>query len=554
MNSLVIPENSSQETIRHLVTKKIKPLAITNYLIIADTENCEKIQSALAESNSLKLGNLAVYGLNCFSNRLLDGSISILNNNHVSITSSQELYLFKFRIFIDHIFENYLSKPEISKVEIILNLRLLYAQFIGACNNKLYNIKQSQKVLVGTFTEENLLVTDEILYLGNSTTSRLKSKDSILISSNGGSVNPPGKPPNYPNKSYHLGVIFAISKLTSGKQILENFDLVLNDKIDCGASFYDYGFSKSCFEENKAQMGVAYIPSYLSTVTIAHLNLFKELNITTPTVSGNNSAGSLSNSTVFPTFTRIVSNTYTATLTWIFYMKIMNWKKCIVLYSDSGYDVGIYNVFADQAAKNDIRILNNETLRKIPFSYTASRVNEFKANFEEALNSESVVFFLLFAEPTQNQILITLYNLGIRRGKYVYLMSALTGADLLRFENEEDQPKIAELLHGSLLIFVSEWIRPYGQNLQKEFNDLYPFDGDRFKCVHFDAVMSIANAIDYLMNKGLDYENHRVMNEAIRNVRFQGCSGTVVFDKNSNDRLLNDISLYNVFYDSKISK
>ncbi|CAG9322978.1 unnamed protein product [Blepharisma stoltei] len=57
-----------------------------------------------------------------------------------------------------------------------------------------------------------------------------------------------------------------------------------------------------------------------------------------------------------------------------------------------------------------------------------------------------------------------------------------------------------------------------------------------------------------LLNSGKNYEDHQLMNSAIKSVRFIGCSGVVTIESGSNDRRLTVYSLYNNYYNNSTNK
>ena len=52
------------------------------------------------------------------------------------------------------------------------------------------------------------------------------------------------------------------------------------------------------------------------------------------------------------------------------------------------------------------------------------------------------------------------------------------------------------------------------------------------------------------MNQGLQYENNSLFMSTVRNVRMQGASGIISYDKSSNDRNLYYLNLNNFYQDN----
>lgn len=69
-----------------------------------------------------------------------------------------------------------------------------------------------------------------------------------------------------------------------------------------------------------------------------------------------------------------------------------------------------------------------------------------------------------------------------------------------------------------------------------------------YKCFSYDSLMTVINAIMFTIHKGGDIENGAVLNKAMRQQRFAGCSGTVSIASESNDRSQVLIEMNNGFY------
>ncbi|CAG9322972.1 unnamed protein product [Blepharisma stoltei] len=542
-------ENSSQNSINGIISRVVKPFGIPTIIIIGSPENCIKIQNSLLKFNMDRAGYSIVLGHTCLNNGIIDGSLSIVKSIDIDLKTEKESYINSLNFFVDKV--NFMLNIDVKGAKLKL-FDTIYQ--LKSCNFTVLNKNARNVSKVGEFSNGKLNISGEIQYPGNSAIKPTSNSVVISISANAGDVNPPGYPKNFVNTLFHQGTYFAVSKINQSKQILPNFILNLYGQINCGSSSWNYEFAKKCFLDNKNNMGIAFIGPVLSSITIATLKLFKELNITIPVIQGGNSAKQLSDIAEFPSFTRMVAGTDYISKTWIMYMNIMGWKSCVVLYADDAYDTGIYNTFVEQSESKKIKILNDEKYRKIPFSYNSTQLEDYRLNFQNAIDQNCNIFFIFVAEPIYFFVLESMYDLGVRRGDAIFLISCLSGSDFLYITPILNVQKTSELLNGILFLFFSEWVGDFGQNLQKEFNLAYPGYGDRVRCLHYDAVWAIWDAVNMLINNGANYEDNTALNWALRNVKFKGCSGTVKIEAGSNDRILNTYSLYNVYYDNSTNK
>ncbi|CAG9322981.1 unnamed protein product [Blepharisma stoltei] len=533
----------TQDIVDSIISKDLKASGIARIFILADPENCIKIQKSLIAFNMNKSGYAILLGHSCLNNGIIDGSLMVLPSYDINSISEKESYINSLSYFIN----------EFSRIK-VQNKSLFLQKYRDLTENLLFNftvmnIRNKIAVKIGEISNFGLEIKNEIQFPGEISTMP-ESSISIWISGNIGSFNPFGHCSSIVNQLYNQGSEFAVYKINESKTILPNFILRLNNQINCGATVWNYEFAKACYLENKNNLGVAYLTSYLSSVAVATLNLFKELNISIPVVNGVNSAKVLSSTKLYPTYTRMVINTDYMGKTWVIYMRAMGWTKCVVLYADDAYDLSVYDIFLQVSRFAGITILNKEQYRKFPYSYNVSQLENYRKNFQNAIDQNCNIFFIFFTDPVHLYVLNSLYEMGLRKGDGVFLLSSLSGSDFLYAASDIDIRKTSELLSGVLFLFVSEWVGSFGKELQQEYIERYPKYGTRMRCTHFDAVLAIAEAIKMLLSLGKNYENYQTLNWAIKNLKFKGCSGRVIIENDSNDRRLDTYSLNNVFLDN----
>ncbi|CAG9322979.1 unnamed protein product [Blepharisma stoltei] len=443
--SIAISCDLDQESINNIISKDLKPSGIAYILILADSENCKKIQSSLIFYNMIISGYLIILGHSCLNNSVIDGSLLILPSNDIYSVTEEESYSNSLAFVLKKL-ENGYGNQISTKFQLWNSFQELKKSF--EWDFTIINQQNSSFYSVGKISNEALEITENITYPGGSTNIPA-SKISIWISGNVGSSNPPGYSPNPVNGLNHEGSYFAIKKINESKEVLQNFIFKLNDQINCGASVWIYNYAKSCYLENKNEMGVAYLASYLLSISINTLNLFKNMNMSIPMASGVNSATPLTNSTIFPTYTRVSTNSEYMGKTWVMYMKVMGWTSCVVFYADDAYDVGVYQLFLESAEAQGIKILNKEEYRKIPFTYNTSQLETYRKNFQDAIDQNCNIFFLFMADPSYIYTFDSFYDMGMRRGDALFLLNALTGSDIFFKAYGYNTDKIQELFYGT---------------------------------------------------------------------------------------------------------
>ena len=112
-----------------------------------------------------------------------------------------------------------------------------------------------------------------------------------------------------------------------------------------------------------------------------------------------------------------------------------------------------------------------------------------------------------------------LYDIWLRKGDFIGIFSIL----LLPTINTSDvfQYKIEELMNGSFVQVIKEYVGEYGQQLLREIK-LFT-NSTLNPCYSYDSVTIVKNSILHLMAVGEDYEDPSVLNNYIRIQKTIGC-------------------------------
>lgn len=113
----------------------------------------------------------------------------------------------------------------------------------------------------------------------------------------------------------------------------------------------------------------------------------------------------------------------------------------------------------------------------------------------------------------------------------------LTGLTSALFDTEANVAyyKAKAVLKGVLQFYPRMFVGAEGERvlrllMAKDGPNYYP-NG----CAYFDGAILYVYATDYMLKRGLDYEDRDVLMETMRSTHLKGCIGTVKIGKNSND-------------------
>ncbi|CAG9325304.1 unnamed protein product [Blepharisma stoltei] len=82
------------------------------------------------------------------------------------------------------------------------------------------------------------------------------------------------------------------------------------------------------------------------------------------------------------------------------------------------------------------------------------------------------------------------------------------------------------------------WSGNLGHDILQRICSDYHSEPSSFSCFYADAAYLITSALNYIINRGHDYNDPYKLMAAIRTTQFHGCAGSVSIEKGSNDRIV----------------
>ncbi|OMJ93640.1 hypothetical protein SteCoe_3336 [Stentor coeruleus] len=523
--------------IEKIFGKMLKAEGIQDFLFIGDNENCNNYSKGLEASYLTRQGNLAIFLNECVYQINTNGAFILSKVGVLYSNTSTEYNFNMIKPYFSVFQENGLSTYQIAH---------MFEKVINPCSFDIVNIQNNKRVIVGKADNNDFNITNTAIYFGGKNETTRFSRPQIVISANTGFLNPPGYSNVYQNVKYQKGTYFAVEKVNKDRFYFPKYDLILYDKVDCGVSVFDANYSRDCFIKHAPHMGNAYVPT-INTITINILKQLQSLKINIPFIGGGGSVSVLSNKTNFPMFTRMTSSSTLFTIAWSKLIDLYGWSNIMIFYTNDSYGLAIYEVMKKESLVEGFNILNKEEERMINPITNTSQLSIYYDRINSAINIGCNIMFLAMSDPSPFFWLEGLYDVGVKRGDFVYIFFSLTGLDGLNATGG-NYTKRAELMHGSLFIYNAAWVGEFGEKVKKDYlnksNDIWA------RSFFIDAVLSASNTIDFLLNQGKFFENSTEFMNAQRNTRMEGCTGTISFDHYSNDRNLYYFNLYNFYQDN----
>lgn len=337
------------------------------------------------------------------------------------------------------------------------------------------------------------------------------------------------------------GLQLAFAEVNLRSDILPHYYMV-NNSVNYLQLGFDWNTTKGKIEKNGDLMGILYVAPPNSQGIIGLTQLLKQENRSIPILSSTVSC-ELSDPKVFPQYLRPrVGNSFLAAVT-LRLMRSLEWREIAVIYTkDAGDSQDFYERLSAYSKMYLVDIVNKEESRGLPELLSGSASINATLQDIKACNTRIIVLFVSYYP----QVLTQMYDLGMTEYLLVYV-SELSLVTLAGF----NWHKISAVSQGALLLSPSLFVGQTGSQVRGKVQTI---DGPLYMpntCLYYDLAYLYFYAVDYLMQRGMDYEDPVVLVQAMRETYFVGCSGFFKIQKGSNDRDESRMDIYNFQFDAE---
>ncbi|CAG9319088.1 unnamed protein product [Blepharisma stoltei] len=523
----------SESNIDELVRKVVFRLGSTLYYVLSGLPESLKLQNSLYNAQLLEAGNGIIFNQESGYGCITEGALIITDFGYEFVNSPEEY----FKSSAINLILNLLSQisNEISQ-DLARMLKNKLKNHFGESEFSLVNIQNGERVIVGTIVNGTATIFGNITFPGKASIIPKSTKKILHLSINAGTTNP-GASPSLTQKLGSMGSYVAIDKINESHDILSNFQLDIFN-YDCGVTIFNSSFATACFTNNIEKLGLTHLSSYGSVVAKGTIQVFNQLNLSLPVIGSANGDPSLSSSTNFPMYVRIVSSlVYSQS---IVCLKAMGWTKAAILYENSSWGIPVYNSIIKSAENVKIEIVNQESLRVIAAGLNRTALRNYKDQIEAVVNTQARLIIMLVQCPLCNYVTEYFYDLGLRKGDILIFGGT---PDILTYLSTNDTTlyKRQEIASSAFGFNFQYWIGQIGEEAKSRILSKFSTPPNSFSCDYYDAIYLAGNALDYMINRGQDYKNSTKLMAVIRETQFTGCTGKVSINKGSNDRIFDVI-------------
>ncbi|CAG9331429.1 unnamed protein product [Blepharisma stoltei] len=529
---------SSETFIENFIKRELMILGSSMFYLFTDQKRSLDIQQALISAKLLTNGTgILLIGESSYDSKV-EGALSIIEKGKENVDS----YAKYLSVAISETILLLKNASNIDDALFFLSKKCLNHYCINEFS--LINIQESQRKVVGSIKNGDLVLNSSIMFPGGSFDVPTSQKKIIYISANDGTTNP-GAAPSQAAIFYKRGLTLALKEINNGIDMLQNFQIKLND-FDCGANVYNPTFCYNCFNKDKDRLGLAHIVGSSSAMAYGEIATLEKLNITLPCVGAINFDPGLSNSTKYPLYSRVSLPSRVAFTHIPLMLKVMGWNSVAFLYQNESTGNWANLYFTQAAIKQNLKIVNE--IRVIPQLLTREQIRNYAHIFQDIIDSNVRMIVLVLSSPLVDYAAELFYDLGMRRGDIMFF--SVFPSWISTVANKDDYTyKRVEIAIPMITAFQALFVGEKGKKVRDELYETYGnTEPNSYSCLYYDAGYLIGKALDWSINQGNDYTDPYILQNSIRDVRFTGCSGNVYMQKGSNDVLLSSFKIQSNSY------
>ncbi|CAG9330181.1 unnamed protein product [Blepharisma stoltei] len=534
----------SRSGISEVINREVYNLGQNLYFLFTGNEVSEEIVKKLVETKLLSAGSGLFLTQESGYQVTLDGSLILTPRGQEYTTSAQESLIANIINLFDLLLE-YLNKGD-NYMDCEISLK---NAFISLCENhfcthfySLVNIQSGKRVYIADAFSSNF---SSIIFPEGNTIVPYPEKKKISFSISSGIYDSDSSIAALLFLLQNWGVFTAVAQVNGGTDLIPNFSIETTI-INCWGESYEFQYSYKCFGQNIAEIGVMHIPTTLTELVLGTINIFDSLNITIPIIPGLSNDNSLSSSELYPYFSR---TTYDWTYVINQSLKLiytLGWRNCAVVYQNESFLASVYSEFIKTAKEYNVNILNREDLRAIPqdlMDYNS--LLNYSYIMQEVIDSNAKLVVIIIFSPINIYIMDVFYDLGIRKGDFVIFWATTAWINYIYQFPDQNLTKTKEVSLPSLSLDQPAFVGEVGNWVNSQLLLAYEIPYNCLSCWSYDSTRLVINALDYMINRGLDYSNGTLLMSAIRKQNFSGCSGSIRIEPDNNNRFINSLVVKN---------
>ena len=501
-----------------IVKKLIKSRSMKNLLILDEGNSLDLCLQVIKQSKINQFRTYFIFRPQSFISIDLEGALSLGYDQLINSTSLNDFYINVLNYIITQLPFSRLQQPQ-----------NLFQDQSFLSNFSIFNQKNKLKQKVGEISDQ-VQITQPVLFPGNNPSIKLnmtKTKLSILIAN--GTSEPNNQPGFNQTSKMYFGSVFACQEVNSK---LKHFKYELTP-TNCGNQILDIAWYIKCLSTYASSSHLAYLTGFWVQSSMGNLLSIRTRQVFIPQVSPYAVSEILNNKTTFPEFLKLSPHYYEYMKNGILTYRVLKWPDYMFLYANDMTITPAARIIMEIYRESGLKLVSPVQYQMIPLNYTREDFESNRNVFEFIRDSKCRILALLTGYDP-GMALEALYDVGLRRGDLIIMGNFNLHFALVKDIEERFLMKRREILDGAIFSSLIEYEGEIGKRVEMEF--LKRFGDVTMMCSTYDAFYTVSNAIEYLIEKGVDYEDPHLLMNTLRNQKFSGCSGNIKFNSFDNSK------------------
>lgn len=178
------------------------------------------------------------------------------------------------------------------------------------------------------------------------------------------------------------------------------------------------------------------------------------------------------------------------------------------------------------SGQHGIEIVNSEKYRDVSYALNATQPDYLDELVQELIDCKARYVYTIIYPVVLNHILEKLYDKGARKGDFVFFNDAPYSLGLIANPDGREYKRLE--VGVPMMTFTGlNWFGDLGKEVYDNLVAMGLDNVDDDACNYFDSLYLVANAVDWMMIRGIDYTDPYLLNTTIRSLKVAGCTGMI---------------------------
>lgn len=496
---------------KHFVSRLIRPAGIKHIFVIGSPEFTSQFLSIFAEYKIDEGYAIVLLGTDCkFDRMVYPTGLLCVAYSGLEASLTPQTHEFGYM------------------------LRALQGRPLG--NFDLFNVIEGALKKIGSVTKTTLTLKESLTYPGSRTTPPDASPIEVVVNMNDYFMQKEGNSREY---VFHRGLKLALDENPLTNPYFTVKPLALEE---CFGYKQEVGYLP-CYERAVKDRVVLLLSTTLDASLYYQVTDLTSRGLKMPVFESQNVVDYLSNFASFPYFVRTIPTMDYFTAHVVLILTQFQFYKVNLLLSYT-YGSTAPNNLLYYLARSRITVMTPENLQ-IQDLYQGHNYPKDACAY---IKSSSVRPVLMILSPDDaRQVVLECYAQGLRRKDVVFFYVTGDLSTIADGQGAIVKETLTEFETAYFGFIPAYLMNGFDVKIYENFGEYYYTD-----CSSFDIGLGTVGAINFALKRGLNWFDPDDMMFALRNLRYEGCTGSIQLGFNDNNRKDMLLTMYQTFFTEKL--